>query len=59
MSADLPEAPGGMETYHVVLLVERALTALDAQQVRSLHEGIEEPVARDGDERRRPRRRTP
>jgi hypothetical protein len=44
MSADLPEAPAG-ETYHVVLLVERALTALDARQVRSLHEGIDEPVS--------------
>ncbi len=30
--------------YHVVLLVERGLTATDAQQVRSLHEDIEEPV---------------
>lgn len=30
--------------YHVVLLVERALTPADAQQVRSLHEGIDEPV---------------
>jgi hypothetical protein len=45
MSADLPEPSAGMGTYHVVLLVERALTALDAQQVRSLHEGIEEPVS--------------
>jgi hypothetical protein len=42
MSADLPEAPSG--AYHVVLLVERALTTLDARQVRSLHEGIDEPV---------------
>jgi len=32
------------ETYHVVLLVEQALTAADAAQVRSLHEGIDEPV---------------
>lgn len=30
--------------YHVVLLVEQALTAADAAQVRSLHEGIEDPV---------------
>ncbi len=52
MSADLPEAPNQPEgstdsstdTYHVVLLVERALTPLDARQVRSLHEAIEEPV---------------
>jgi hypothetical protein len=48
MSADLPEAPtptdGPTGTYHVVLLVERALTSLDARQVRSLHEGIDEQV---------------
>jgi len=48
MSADLPEAPsptdGRTGTYHVVLLVERALTNLDARQVRSLHEGIDERV---------------
>ncbi|MBB6627077.1 hypothetical protein H5V45_07055 [Nocardioides sp. KIGAM211] len=31
-------------TYDVVLLVEQALTAADAAQVRSLHDGIEEPV---------------
>jgi len=31
-------------SYHVVLLVEQALTAADAAQVRSLHEGIEDPV---------------
>ena len=31
-------------TYHVVLLVEQALTAADAARVHSLHEGIEEPV---------------
>jgi hypothetical protein len=31
-------------SYDVVLLVERALTADDARQVRSLHEGVEEPV---------------
>ena len=30
--------------YDVVLLVEQALSAADARQVRSLHEGIEEPV---------------
>ena len=30
--------------YHVVLLVEQALTAADARQVRSLHEGLDEPV---------------
>lgn len=31
-------------SYHVVLLVEQALTAADAAQVRSLHEGIDEAV---------------
>lgn len=30
--------------YDVVLLVEQALTTADAAQVRSLHEGIEDPV---------------
>ncbi|MFZ2501637.1 MAG: hypothetical protein WAW88_03040 [Nocardioides sp.] len=30
--------------YPVVLLVEQALSPLDARQVRSLHEGIDEPV---------------
>jgi hypothetical protein len=33
-----------MADYDVVLLVEQALTPADAAQVRSLHEGIEEPV---------------
>lgn len=32
------------ETYNVVLLIEQELTSADAAQVRSLHEGIEEPV---------------
>jgi multidrug efflux pump subunit AcrA (membrane-fusion protein) len=31
------------ETYTVVLLVEQALTAADAAQVRSLHEGLDDP----------------
>ncbi len=31
--------------YDVALLVERAMTALDARQVTSLHEGLDEPVA--------------
>ncbi|WP_340536719.1 hypothetical protein [Nocardioides sp. GXZ039] len=31
-------------TYNVVLLVEQALTPLDARQVRSLHEALDEPV---------------
>lgn len=33
-----------MNDYDVVLLVEQALTPADAAQVRSLHEGLEEPV---------------
>ena len=33
-----------MGDYDVVLLVEQALSPLDAQQVRSLHEEIDEPV---------------
>ena len=32
------------EDYDVVLLVEQALTNADAAQVRSLHEGLDEPV---------------
>jgi len=32
------------QTYDVVLLVEQPLSAMDARQVRSLHEGIEDPV---------------
>ena len=34
----------GVGTYDVVLLVERAITATDAEQVRSLHEDIEDSV---------------
>ncbi len=33
-----------MADYDVVLLVEQALTAADAKQVRSLHEGLDDPV---------------
>lgn len=33
-----------MADYDVVLLIEQALTATDAAQVRSLHEGLDEPV---------------
>jgi hypothetical protein len=33
-----------MNDYDVVLLVEQALTSADAAQVRSLHEGLDEPV---------------
>jgi hypothetical protein len=36
-----PETPAD---YDVVLLVEQALTDADARQVRSLHEGLDEPV---------------
>ena len=32
-------------SYDVVLLVEQALSTADAAQVRSLHEGLDEPVA--------------
>ena len=32
-------------SYDVVLLVEQALSVADAKQVRSLHEGLDEPVA--------------
>jgi len=38
-------SPGaGASTYDVVLLVEQPLSAQDARQVRSLHEGVEGPV---------------
>ncbi len=40
----MTENPASGSPYDVVLLVERALTAADAVQVRSLHEGIEDPV---------------
>ena len=33
------------EKYNVVLLVEQALSAEDAEQVRSLHSGLEQPVS--------------
>lgn len=33
-----------MADYDVVLLVEQKLTVQDAQQVRSLHEGLDDPV---------------
>jgi hypothetical protein len=41
----VPEAIAMSESYNVVLLVEQALTKADAAQVRSLHEGLDEPVA--------------
>jgi len=37
-------APRDAGEYHVVLLVEQALTTADAAQVHSLHEGLEGPV---------------
>ena len=36
--------PQPVQGYHVVLLVEQALTSADAAQVLSLHEGIDEQV---------------
>ncbi len=33
-----------MADYDVVLLVEQALSAMDARQVRALHEGLDDPV---------------
>lgn len=42
MSEHTPQEAGG--DYAVVLLVEQALTAQDAAQVHSLHEGLEGPV---------------
>ncbi len=40
MAENPPETPD----YDVVLLVEQPLTHVDAAQVRSLHEGLDEPV---------------
>src|SRR5262245_9923614 len=40
--AEIHQQP--MLGYHVVLLVEQALTAADAAQVLSLHEGLDEQV---------------
>jgi hypothetical protein len=36
-----------MSAYHVVLLIERPLTAGDAERMLALHEGIEDPVVYD------------
>jgi hypothetical protein len=41
--SDNPGTPDG--PYHVVLLVEQALTRADAAQVRSLHEGLDQEVS--------------
>ena len=45
MAENPPESPAATPAdYDVVLLVEQALTDADARQVRSLHEGLDEPV---------------
>jgi len=41
VAENAPEKPAH---YDVILLVEQALTDADARQVRSLHEGLDEPV---------------
>jgi hypothetical protein len=38
------DTSGSSTDYDVVLLVEQAMTDADARQVRSLHEGLDEPV---------------
>jgi hypothetical protein len=43
-AATTSPTPAAASTYDVVLLVEEALDAGDAARVRSLHEGIDEPV---------------
>jgi hypothetical protein len=45
VSSNNKKADAMTNTYDVVLLIEQELTSLDAAQVHSLHEGIEEPVA--------------
>jgi len=42
--AETPVPSSSSADYDVVLLVEQALTDADARQVRSLHEGLDEPV---------------
>ncbi len=44
MAENSPETPAPSADYDVVLLVEQALTDADARQVRSLHEGLDEPI---------------
>jgi hypothetical protein len=39
-----PETAESTADYDVVLLIEQAMTDSDARQVRSLHEGLDEPV---------------
>jgi hypothetical protein len=43
-SPENPAEPGSPADYDVVLLIEQAMTGADARQVRSLHEGLDEPV---------------
>jgi hypothetical protein len=42
--AENPPEPSSSTDYDVVLLVEQPMTDADARQVRSLHEGLDEPV---------------
>jgi hypothetical protein len=44
VAENLPESTDTSSDYDVVLLVEQALSDADARQVRSLHEGLDEPV---------------
>ena len=44
MTENPPETPAPGADYDVVLLIEQALTDVDARQVRSLHEGLDEPI---------------
>jgi hypothetical protein len=44
VAENAPETTDPTSDYDVVLLVEQRLTEADARQVRSLHEGLDEPV---------------
>jgi hypothetical protein len=44
VAENAPEQPPETTDYDVVLLVEQALSEADARQVRSLHEGLDQPV---------------
>jgi hypothetical protein len=44
VAENAPESTDTSGDYDVVLLVEQAMTDADARQVRSLHEGLDEPV---------------